>query len=125
VANFRKPLGIALVSAAFIAALAYGAISALQRADAATIATARQVDAFIIEYCKSKNSLPISNVLQSRFPGLNRESRWFFYTDDKTYLIVQYPVRWSNKDAIGRQKTSEFTGTVYAYTIDYRCNKGR
>jgi hypothetical protein len=90
-----------------------------------TIATARQVDAFIIAYCKSNSGLPASNVLQSRFPGLNRDSGWFFYTDDKSYLIVQYPVRWSNKDAIGRRKTSEFTATVYAYTIDYRCSKGR
>ena len=97
----------------------------LQSADSATIKIAKEVDAFIIQYCENNNSLPASGVLQSQFPKLNRDSGWFFYTDDKTFLIVQYPMRWWNKDAIGKRKTSEFTATVYAYTVDYHCKKAK
>jgi len=97
----------------------------LQSADSTTIKIAKEVDAFIIQYCENNNSLPTSGVLQSQFPNLNRESGWFFYTDDKTFLIVQYPMRWWNKDAIGKRKISEFTATVYAYTVDYHCKKAK
>ena len=93
----------------------------LQNADSTTIKIAKEVGVFIIQYCENNNSLPTSDVLRNQFPNLNRDSGWFFHTDDKTFLIVQYPVRWSNKDAIGRRKTSEFTATVYAYTVDYHC----
>lgn len=120
----KAVLRAALASAIVICALAYAVISMLQRADAATIKVAREVDAFIRQHCEASRRLPDSAMLSSRFPGLTRDSGWFFYTDDKTYLIVQYPMRWSNKDAIGRPKTSEFTATVYAYTVEYRCKQG-
>lgn len=117
----RKALrNLLLASIAVIAAL-FAMISALQRADSATIGIARGVDAFVLQYCADTGRLPTADVLRSRFPGLTRDTGWFYFTDDKTFLIVQYPVRWSNREAIGRPKTSEFTATVYAYTVDYRC----
>lgn len=119
----KKSLRVIFVSAIIIATLLYALITMLQNADSTTIKIAKEVDAFVVQYCKNNNNLPTSGVLQSQFSNLNRDSGWFFHTDDKTFLIVQYPVRWSNKDAIGRQKTSEFTGTVYAYTVEYRCKK--
>ena len=121
----RKALrNLLLASIAVIAAL-YAMIAALQRSDSATIKRAREVDAFIVDFCARSGNLPTSNVLRSQFPDLNRDSGWFYHTDDKTFLIVQYPVRWSNREAIGRPKTSEFTATVYAYTVDYRCGNAR
>ena len=123
--GWKKALRAAVVSVVALAALLYGVISWLQNADSATIRTAKDVGGFIDQYCAKNGSLPAAAVLRQRFPDLNRDSGWFFYTNDKTFLIVQYPVRWSNKDAIGRQKRSEFTATVYAYTVDYHCGKER
>jgi len=37
---------------------------------------------------------------------------------------MQYPMKWQNADAIGERNLSEFTGTVYAYTVDYQCKTG-
>lgn len=109
------------ISAIIIVALLYTVISMLQSADSSTIKTAKEVDAFITQYCETNNSLPASAVLQSQFPNLNRDSGWFFFTDDKTYLKVQYPMKWWNKDAIGQRMISEFTATVYAYNVAYHC----
>lgn len=125
VAGMKKSLRNIFVSAIIIGALLYAFISMLQSADSATIKTAKEVDAFINQYCANNNRLPVSGALQSQFPNLNRGSGWFVFTDDKTYLIVQYPMRWSNKDAIGERKHSEFTATVYAYTVDYHCKKAK
>ena len=108
-----------------VAVLPYALISIAQNADSATIKVAKEVDAFIVQYCLKNSSLPASDILRGQFPNLNRDTGWFFYTNDKTYLIVQYPVRWSNKGAIGKPKTSEFTATVYAYTVDYHCGKDK
>lgn len=121
----KRVLGTVLVFAIAICTLLYALISMFQQADAATIKIARDVDAFIIEYCEVSDQLPSSTMLSSRFPGLHRDSGWFFFTDDKTFLIVQYPMRWSNKNAIGRRKISEFTATVYAYTVEYHCKKSK
>lgn len=123
--GWRKSLRIVFVSLLIVVVLLYALISIAQNADSATIKVAKGVDAFIVQSCAKNNSLPVSGVLRGRFPDLNRDAGWFFYTDDKTFLIVQYPVRWSNKDAIGRRKISEFTGTVYAYTVDYHCGKNK
>jgi hypothetical protein len=117
----NKPLRIICVSSAIIAALLYLLISLLQRADLTTIGIAKEVDAFIIQYCEDNKSLPTAGVLQGQFPTLTREAGWFYYTDDKTWLRVQYPMRWWNKKAIGERRISEFTATVYAYSVDYTC----
>lgn len=108
-----------------IGALLHASIALLQQADSATIKIAKDVDAFIIGYCEANDQLPSPAMLSRQFPGLDRDSGWFFFTDDATFLIVQYPMRWSNENAIGRRKISEFTATVYAYTIEYHCNEGR
>ena len=121
VTGWKKSLRNVFVSSIIVVALLYALISILQSADSATIKIAREVDAFIIQYCAKNKSLPASGVLRGQFPDLNRDTGWFFHTNDKTYLIVQYPMRWSNKDAIGKRKISEFTATVYAYTVDYHC----
>jgi hypothetical protein len=125
VTGSRKLLRIVFVSLVIVVVLLYALISIAQSADSATIKVAKDVDAFIVQYCVENSSLPASDILRGQFPDLNRDSGWFFYTNDKTYLIVQYPVRWSNKNAIGKPKTSEFTATIYAYTVDYRCGKGK
>jgi hypothetical protein len=119
----RKHLRTAALSSIVIVVLLYLLISVLQAADATTIEVAKEVDAFIIQYCADSASLPTLGVLQSRFPKLNRDSGWFFYTDDTSFLIVQYPMRWWNNDAIGERKISEFTATVYAYEVRYHCKK--
>lgn len=125
IGGMKRVLVTVLVLAIAICTLLYALISMFQQADSATIKIARDMDAFIIEYCEVNDQLPTSTTLSSRFPGLHRDSGWFFFTDDKTFLIVQYPMRWSNKDAIGRRKISEFTATVYAYTIEYHCKKSK
>lgn len=121
VISLKKSLRVIFVSAITIAALLYALITMLQNADSTTIKIAKEVDAFVVQYCKNNNNLPTSGVLQSQYPNLNRDSGWFFYTDDKTYLKVQYPMRWWNKDAIGERRISEFTATVYAYVVEYKC----
>lgn len=125
VIRLKKSLRIIFVSSIIIIALLYTLISMLRSADLATIKIAKEVDAFIIQYCENNNGLPSARVLQGQFPNLNRESGWFFYTDDKTWLRVQYPMRWWNKNAIGERRISEFTATVYAYAVDYKCKKAR
>ncbi len=97
-----------------------------QREDLKTIRTAKEVDAFIKRYCEDTRKLPTAAALQGKFPYVTRESGWLFYTgDDSTWLSVQYPVRWRNKEAIGERRISEFTATVYAYTVDYSCTGAR
>jgi hypothetical protein len=121
----KKVLATVSVLAIAICASLYALIAMFRQWDAATIRVAKEVDAFIIRYCETSGRLPATTTLASRFPDLKRDSGWFFYTDEKTFLIVQYPVRWSNKDAIGRRKISEFTATVHAYTVEYHCKTAR
>jgi len=110
-----------LVTGIALGALTCILVLALQSSDSKTIETAKEVNAFIAQYCVEHDSLPTSSVLQVRFPSLNRESGWYFYTDNMTYLRMQYPMKWWNKSAIGKRRLSEFTATVYAYSVDYQC----
>lgn len=112
---------IILVFSTIIILILYALIPGLKYSDEATIKKAKEVDDFISKYCDINNKLPNSKALRDQFPNLNIESGWFFYTDDSTYLKVEYPVKWSNDDAIGQKLVSEFTGTVYAYIIEYDC----
>jgi hypothetical protein len=125
VSSLRKSIYMTLITIIFMAALLYAAISMLQSSDAETIVTAKTVDAFIRQYCESKKYLPSAHVLRERFPGLNTNAGWFFFTDDKTYLQIQYPMQWWNGDALGVPKISEFTATPYAYGVDYHCGDGK
>lgn len=84
---------------------------------------AKEVDVFIIRFCESNNRLPSKDVLKRKFPALIRENGWFIFTDDSTWLKVQYPVKWRNSEAIGESKTSEFTATIYAYVVEYHRNE--
>jgi len=93
----------------------------LQGQDAKTIATAKEVDFFIHDFCETNVRLPTSAQLRDRFPGLLPEIGWFYFTDNDNWLKVQYPVRWRNQDAIGQEQRSEFTSTVYSYVVEYRC----
>ena len=121
----KKWLIIFFVSIAIIVGSLYAVIATWQREDVRTIGIAKDVDAFIRGYCENTQHLPTAAVLQDRFPALSSKSGWFFYTDDSTWLRVQYPVRWGNKEAIGERRISEFTATVYAYAVDYRCRGAR
>lgn len=105
----------------------YLLISALQHTDAKTIDTAREIDFFINQYCEAHGTLPTRDQLQARFPGLNRNNGWFFYAynENPNWLKMQYPVKWSNKHALGEPKTSEFTATTYSYTVEYHCGSSR
>jgi len=99
----------------------YTLISILQISDSQTIDTAKEVDFFITQYCKANKQLPTTTKLRERFPGLSTDNGWFYFTDDKTWLKVQYPVKWRNSNAIGVPKTSEFTATIYSYNLEYSC----
>jgi len=119
--SVKKWLRNILVSLIVVAALSFTLISILQDADSGTIIIAKEVDAFIINYCETNKCLPTRVVLQTQFPSLDWESGWFLFTDELTYLKVQYPMRWWNKDAIGEPRVSEFTATVASYVIEYHC----
>lgn len=121
----KRWLIIFFVVSVIIIGFLYAVTATWQREDVKTIRTAKEVDAFIKRYCEDAQKLPTAAVLQGKFPYLMRESGWFFYTDDSTWLRVQYPVRWRNKEAIGERRVSEFTATVYAYTVDYSCKGER
>lgn len=114
-----------LNKAALAAFFIYLLVSALQHSDAKTIDTAKEVDFFINRYCEARGVLPTSGQLHARFPGLTTDAGWFFFTDDATWLKMQYPVRWSNSRALGRPQTSEFTATTYSYVVEYRCGGSR
>ena len=114
-----------LVSAIVIGGLLYFLISMLQNSDSAAISSARQVDTFIVGYCENNQKLPTLRVLQAQFANLNGETGWFFFTDDKTYLRMQYPIKWWNRNAIGERRISAFTATPYAYVVEYRCKKAK
>jgi hypothetical protein len=103
----------------------YVLISVLQYSDAKTIDTAKEVDFFINQYCAAHGMLPTSSRLHERFPGLTTDAGWFIFTDDVTWLKLQYPVKWSNSRALGKSQTSEFTATTYSYIIEYRCGGSR
>ncbi len=120
----RKLTKFVLVTATIGAALLYTAVSILQYMDRTTIDTAKEVDFYITQYCRTHYGLPTSARLRERFPGLSTATGWYYFTDDKTWLKLQYPVRWRNKDAIGERRISEFTATVYAYSVEYHCKKG-
>ena len=99
----------------------YLLISVLQHSDAETINTATEVDFFITQYCAAHNALPTAAKLHERFPGLTTDAGWFFFTDDVTWLKMQYPVKWSNSRALGNAQRSEFTATTYSYILEYHC----
>lgn len=96
-------------------------IAVLQYQDRETIDTAKEVDFYIMQYCAAHNRLPTSARLHERFPDLSTNIDWLYFTDNETWLNVQYPMRWWNKHALGKPRISEFTATVYAYLIEYRC----
>ena len=103
----------------------YLLISVLQYSDAGTIDTAKEVDFFITQHCAVHHALPTAAKLHERFSGLTTDAGWFFFTDDVTWLKMQYPVRWSNSRALGNAQTSEFTATTYSYVLDYHCGDPR
>lgn len=111
-----------LVVSILVAAPLFALISFLQSSDSKAMETAKEVDVFISQYCRLNGGLPSSVVLIARFPHLTRDTGWFFFTDDKTYLKMQYPMQWWNGNAVGYPKISEFTATPYAYSVDYQCN---
>jgi hypothetical protein len=121
----RKPILFVLKGASVVFVVIYILISMLQFSDSKTIDTAREVDFFVTQYCKANSQLPTSAKLRERFPGLSRENGWFYFTDDKTWLKVQYPVKWRNSNAIGMPKTSEFTATIYSYNLEYHCETAK
>ena len=100
-------------------------ISILQYKDQNSIDTAKEVDFYITQYCEANSRLPTSARLHERFPDLSTDIGWFYFTDDKTWLKLQYPVRWRNGDAIGTPNISEFTATVYSYSINYHCGNAK
>ncbi len=103
----------------------YLLISVLQYSDAGTIDTAKEVDFFITQHCAVHHALPTAAKVHERFPGLTTDAGWFFFTDNVTWLKMQYPVKWSNSRALGNAQRSEFTATTYSYLIQYRCGGPR
>ena len=123
--KLKRLIRTMLVSTIAIGALLYSLISMLQGSDSGAIEIAKEVDEFISRYCENNNSLPTSGLLKAQFPNLTTGSGWFFFTNDKMYLKMQYPMQWWNKNAIGEPKIFEFTATPYAYGVDYHCSKGK
>lgn len=117
----KRSTRIALVSSIVVVVLVYGTILLLQNSDSATINAARRVDAFITSHCANTNRVPSLGALQARFPDIGKAVGWRFFTDSRTYLKMQYPVKWWNGNAIGVRQLSEFTATPYAYVVEYRC----
>ncbi|HEX4974344.1 MAG TPA: hypothetical protein VFV48_00515, partial [Pseudomonadales bacterium] len=114
-----------LNKSALAASFVYLLVSVLQHADEKTIDTAKEIDHFINRHCEARGVLPTSGQIHKRFPGLTTDAGWFFFTDDATWLKMQYPVRWSNSRALGKPQTSEFTATTYSYIVEYRCGGSR
>jgi len=119
--RLKTPIISIIKTVCIISFFIYVLISMLQRSDSKTIDTAKEVDFFITQYCEANNQLPTSSRLHERFPGLSTDNGWFYFTDDKTWLKVQYPVKWRNSNAIGIPQTSEFTATIYSYNLEYHC----
>lgn len=124
-AILKKLVKFILATAVIGISVSYALISMLQYKDRETIDTAKGVDTFITQYCKANNRLPTSARLHEQFPDLSTDIGWFYFTDDKTWLKLQYPVRWRNGDALGTPNISEFTATVYSYSINYRCENAK
>lgn len=116
-----NPVLSLLNKSALVIGVLYLLISALQYSDAKTIDRAKEVDFYITQYCTAHGALPTSVQLHERFPGLTVEAGWFLFTDDVTWLKVQYPVKWSNSRALGKSKRSEFMATTYSYILEYHC----
>jgi hypothetical protein len=123
--RFQRLIKFILATSMIGATLCYSLISTLQYQDRKTIDTAKEVDFYITQYCGANGRLPTSTRLHERFPDLSANIGWFYFTDDKTWLKVQYPVRWRNSDAIGTPEISEFTATTYTYSINYRCGNSK
>jgi hypothetical protein len=120
-----RAVKLTLAGVAGCAALFYSLTSVLQFLDRQAIDTAKEVDFYITQYCEKNMRLPTSARLHERFPGLSPDTGWFYFSDNETWLKLQYPVRWRNRNAIGTPKTSEFTATTYSYSIEYHCGAPR
>jgi|SRR3990172_970917 len=123
--RFNKLIKLILAISIIGVTLFYILISILQYKDRETIDKAKELDFYISQYCEANNRLPTSAHLHERFPDLSTNIGWFYFTDDKSWLKLQYPVRWRNSDAIGTPGISEFTATVYAYSIEYHCGNSK
>lgn len=121
VRGLKRVIRAMLASAILVTASIYSLISILQRSDSKSMEIAREIDGFVGQYCKLNKILPTLEVLRARFPDLTTDTGWFFFTNDRTYLKVQYPMQWWNGDAVGYPQISEFTATPYAYSVDYQC----
>lgn len=120
--GFRRSIKSIIFFGAILSGLIYLIIAQLQRHDEKAISVAKDVDTYINKYCRTHGQLPSKSNLTLQFPALTTNDGWYFFTDDKTWLKFQYPVRWKNSEAIGLPKYSEFTATVYAYSVEYSCN---
>ena len=119
--RFMNLVKFILASSMIVATIIYILISILQYKDRGTIDTAKEVDFYISQYCQTNNRLPTPAQLHERFPNLSTNNGWFYFTDDKSWRKIQYPMRWQNRGAIGTSIKSEFTATVYAYSVEYHC----
>lgn len=119
--RFGKFIKFVLATSMIGATFFYVFVSTLQYYDRKTIDTAKEVDFYISKYCEANKRLPTSAQLHERFPELSTNIGWYYFSRDNSWLKLQYPVRWRNSDAIGEPAISEFTATVYAYSIEYRC----
>lgn len=120
-----NPILSLLNKSALVIGFLYLLISALQYSDTKTIDTAKEADFYITQYCAVHGALPTSVQLHERFPGLTTDAGWFLFTDDVTWMKMQYPVKWSNSRALGKAQISEFTATTYSYILEYRCGAPR
>jgi len=119
--KFLVPTALVLLGIA--GAAVWFLVATLNKADGAALQAARQVDAFILEACQRAQRLPAVDDLRRHFPDLRAGDGWLFFANGSDYLGMQYPMHWRRDAALGRPRISEFTATVYAYAVDYRCGK--
>ena len=107
------------------AVLLYAVIFALQKSDEPTIDTAREAEAFINSHCKATKRVPSIVGLLAQFPSVTKKNGWFVFSDARTYLKLQYPVKWWSGNAIGNVVLSEYTRTPKAYVAEFRCGPSK
>ena len=90
-------------------------VGLLYRTDAATVAQADDVLAFVLDHCKVHGSYPDVATLEAAYPELFVHGQWYYWPNDTlTQATYQYPMTLPLPHAPGTSKLSEFFPVIYA-----------
>ena len=96
----------------------------LYRQDAATVAQAQEVEAFILGYCQQHKTYPATATLQAKFPNRFGQGEWFYWpSENLDQATYQYPMTLPLPSAPGKFKLSEFFPVIYAYAHRNACGE--